>query len=770
MQSEHLPEREHRPGEASRARAVLALALPGAVWLALLALAGMAPTYGAVWEDSFNGTMQDGWQWVREDKAKHSLTARDGYLRITTQRGDIWARRQRYPASNNLKNLLLRTAPAGDFTISTKVDFSPKYFHHTAMLLVYQDDDNYVSIAREYLSKLWQLQMVKEIGGTPETIRKSFSLTTTYLKLEKSCDAYTGYYSADGTTWTKMGSFTAKLSNPRIGLSAQSGIYEAGGSFGQIPADFDWFKCESTLVGPVQPVKPLEPSYVSGTVRNASRQPIAGAVVRFGLGPGRGTLAVTDNNGAYSAGPMPGDSGATVSVTADDYQSTGQSLLIKGGQSTLDFVLTPLPIVLSLSGPFLIGPDQDYQYTLSLANSSGQAQTFTLEARAVESLRLKQAPGGQIGQERVATWQNVSVSTGTTVTKTFTARPLLDALAPKTPQLDVSATKADGYVYYKSYVLALSPPDVRFQCSVTDDPQSDVPENVRIAVILKDAAGQIIKGATVQISLTRPSGSTDRTVMAVEETPVVGGTPLPTWHRTTKRHSGPGLYQVAISARPAGHIVPALYTHWWRVGVKDVWEAKGGKVLRIEDVKHTTGSTYDVVVRNTSDYYYRVLLPNGESHLLGKDATWQPASGVIAGAAPGDTQYLHAFRIRAEFSLPVYVLQSVWVMAFQEPPPGDVLEGIMKAIGKYLDQPVDAVYQMDAKKVFLLFMEIVKNEPQLLKEFVGEKVANKLAAQANVFLKGLNVVEALIWQVGSVAVTTRAAYDAVDVYAGKAAP
>jgi hypothetical protein len=104
------------------------------------------------------------------------------------------------------------------------------------------------------------VRYVRETGTRSSFIRRSIrvpvDLTTTYLKIEKIGDIYTGYYSADGVSWTKvqgteeetktqMDSFDTSLQNIQIGLYACSGLYEAGGSYGQINADFDYFECIS---------------------------------------------------------------------------------------------------------------------------------------------------------------------------------------------------------------------------------------------------------------------------------------------------------------------------------------------------------------------------------------------------------------------------------------------------------------------------------------------------------------------------------------------
>ena len=97
-----------------------------------------APTTTPAWCDYFDSTTLDPrWSWVREDPTHWSLTERLGYLRITTQRGDL------YQTNNDGKNLLLTPAPSGDFEVTTRVTINPSTNWQSARLFIYQDDDNH---------------------------------------------------------------------------------------------------------------------------------------------------------------------------------------------------------------------------------------------------------------------------------------------------------------------------------------------------------------------------------------------------------------------------------------------------------------------------------------------------------------------------------------------------------------------------------------------------------------------------------------------------
>ena len=56
-----------------------------------------------------------------------------------------------------------------------------------------------------------------------------------YLRLQHQKGVYTGYYSADGESWTMIGEHTSAIFASGIGLFAGQSCS------GSIPADFDYF-------------------------------------------------------------------------------------------------------------------------------------------------------------------------------------------------------------------------------------------------------------------------------------------------------------------------------------------------------------------------------------------------------------------------------------------------------------------------------------------------------------------------------------------------
>ena len=198
------------------------------------------PCATCTWRDDFSGSLDPAWSWVRGDATHWSLGGRLGFLRITTQAGNLAA------SSNDARNLLLQPAPGGDYEITTRVEFAPTQNTQQADLLVYQNDDNYLTLSRLYDNALGgnAVQFVHETGGTATAVDLNTDLTIIYLRIVKVGTTYTGYYSPDGIGWTQVGQFTGvSLAAPQVGLSAWN-----GGSATEIPADFDWF-CLNTSAG-----------------------------------------------------------------------------------------------------------------------------------------------------------------------------------------------------------------------------------------------------------------------------------------------------------------------------------------------------------------------------------------------------------------------------------------------------------------------------------------------------------------------------------------
>lgn len=189
------------------------------------------PVFTTGESDEFDAAALDPqWNWIRENGQKWSLADRPGYMRITSEAGDI------VDGQATAKNILLTGAPEGDWTIETKMDGKPTSQWSQGGLIVYESDQTYFRLTRLYGSGN-QFQFTKQIDAarehaeTPDTIAS----TVSYLRIVKSGNTYSGHYSADGIDYTQVWTTqTADLVNPKIGLIACAGT--------GLVADFDYFR------------------------------------------------------------------------------------------------------------------------------------------------------------------------------------------------------------------------------------------------------------------------------------------------------------------------------------------------------------------------------------------------------------------------------------------------------------------------------------------------------------------------------------------------
>ena len=199
--------------------------------------------------DDFDGTaLGAGWEVIRGDE---TLTVGGGVLTIPTQAGDL------YEGTNTAKNIVLRPAPAGPFTMTAKINHKGLVQYQQAGIIVYGDDDNYVKLDRTATNSPTGtnteiFEFIQEQNGTarntgqdrtgnlPGDFPQDF-----YVRISYDGTNLTGAYSTDGTTWTNVGRASTPLpANAKIGVHALSNAAAT-----QVLPTFDWFKVEGPNVG-----------------------------------------------------------------------------------------------------------------------------------------------------------------------------------------------------------------------------------------------------------------------------------------------------------------------------------------------------------------------------------------------------------------------------------------------------------------------------------------------------------------------------------------
>ncbi|MGG7464319.1 ThuA domain-containing protein [Plantibacter sp. YIM 135347] len=206
--------------------------------------------------DEFTGTALNACRWsvVNEQPAGYRVS--DGALRIDTTPNDI------YGGDTGVPNFIVQAQPEGDeWVIETKLDaseFDRQY--QQGGLILYGDDDNYVKLDLVATNQAGSpiarnLELRNEIGGTvqnPQPNAPAPADGKVWLRLAKSGNTYTGWYSADGTVWTQI---TETVTNAGLG-GARVGLYALGNSAqGQVSntAAFDYFH----VVGAEEPETPI---------------------------------------------------------------------------------------------------------------------------------------------------------------------------------------------------------------------------------------------------------------------------------------------------------------------------------------------------------------------------------------------------------------------------------------------------------------------------------------------------------------------------------
>lgn len=181
--------------------------------------------------DEFDGDSLDFTRWMTYGENPETWRLDTGALVITTEPGDI------YGGGETARNVFLQYAPDGDFSISAKVQFAPKADFEQAVILIWQDQDNYVKLASVHTGGA-RFEAGAEFQGKYDNFLIDNRLGDSYhLRLDRKGTRYQCSVSADGATWTEVGpGFESDLSPIKAGFGAWS-----PGSGARLDARFESF-------------------------------------------------------------------------------------------------------------------------------------------------------------------------------------------------------------------------------------------------------------------------------------------------------------------------------------------------------------------------------------------------------------------------------------------------------------------------------------------------------------------------------------------------
>jgi len=190
-----------------------------ACWLILSSLL-LSPADGekVLFEEHFDGRLQDGWQWVREDPTEWRI--RENQLEVRSQSGRIWS-------GNDAENLLLRgPVKEQDLAACVNVAHQPGEKWEQAGLLWYVDDDNFVKLISEYIDGKMYVVTAREQGGRGTVVGKvEVPSANLQLRLRVQAGRVTGQWRLKrDDAWSDAGTCEfAAPGEPRFGLFTQNG-------------------------------------------------------------------------------------------------------------------------------------------------------------------------------------------------------------------------------------------------------------------------------------------------------------------------------------------------------------------------------------------------------------------------------------------------------------------------------------------------------------------------------------------------------------------
>ena len=184
------------------------------------------------------------WQWQANPQPNWAFPAGGlGFLRIFNV-----PLPEGYRNFWDVPNLLLQKFPAPEFTVTTKLTFTPRTDDEETGLIVMGLDYAYVSVKQKPDGLFVSQTITKDAESGAkgkEGAGVRFKGNTFYLRVKVSKDAVCTFsYSSDGTTFSSVGEPFAARKGKWIGAKVGLFAVRTGKTRETGYADFDWFRVE----------------------------------------------------------------------------------------------------------------------------------------------------------------------------------------------------------------------------------------------------------------------------------------------------------------------------------------------------------------------------------------------------------------------------------------------------------------------------------------------------------------------------------------------
>lgn len=205
--------------------------------------------------DDFEGSLDENWQWTRENQDAWSLSDNPDWLEIMAGAGHV--------GDGSIENLLLRPAPEGNFELETRLKFQPAGNFQIAGLLIFESGANFIQFGRAFCdvpaptcaNDGFYVDMITDGNMNPENYSVAAPTTDmVQLRLRREGNTFTAYASEDGAEWQLIGIHNGEITPVSVGLvSGQS-------TLAPIPAQFDYFMIRELPESSAEAVPSTEPS------------------------------------------------------------------------------------------------------------------------------------------------------------------------------------------------------------------------------------------------------------------------------------------------------------------------------------------------------------------------------------------------------------------------------------------------------------------------------------------------------------------------------